>query len=344
MSELDRLYIADAGIVTPVGDNVETTCAAVIAGINRYQESPIYGSGLMPMMAATVPEEALPDLDSELEERRLTYRQQRMLRLGSAAAAQLGAYTSGSSGIPLFLAVPENIIPRRNSIQAGFIEDLAIQSGISFASDKSRVISLGRAAGAFAIDFAFQYLTLTEEEFVVVGGIDSYYDPYLMGFLDQYNRIKKANSMDAFVPSEGASFLVLTKEKCGSQYRIMKPGVAEEAGHRFSSEPYLGSGLATAFKEALSVPCNTQVSTIYSSMNGENFGSKEFSVATIRNNSRLSQEYQHHHPADCYGDIGAACIPAMITLALKNNENSCLIYGASDGAARGAVKLTKENV
>ena len=50
-------------------------------------------------------------------------------------------------------------------------------------------------------------------------------------------------------------------------------------------------------------------------MNGENYFAKEWGVSYIRNRSRFDADHGMHHPADCFGDTGAACGPLMVGLA-----------------------------
>jgi 3-oxoacyl-[acyl-carrier-protein] synthase-1 len=52
-----------------------------------------------------------------------------------------------------------------------------------------------------------------------------------------------------------------------------------------------------------------------------------------------------HHPADCFGDTGAACGPIMTGLAALGIRGSyrrapALVYGSSDRGARAAMMVT----
>ena len=79
-------------------------------------------------------------------------------------------------------------------------------------------------------------------------------------------------------------------------------------------------------------------------MNGENHWAKEWGVARIRNNGTFSAEHGMHHPADCYGDTGAACGALMVSLAalgIKEGYRSspALVYASSDQGARAALAV-----
>jgi len=80
---------------------------------------------------------------------------------------------------------------------------------------------------------------------------------------------------------------------------------------------------------------------VFSSMNGENHFAKEWGVSYLRSHERFEEEYRIEHPADCFGDTGAACGPIMIGLALAGFHNEylnapALVYASSDHASRAA--------
>src|SRR5256885_1855 len=87
------------------------------------------------------------------------------------------------------------------------------------------------------------------------------------------------------------------------------------------------------------------IQEVYSSMNGENHWAKEWGVAFIRNSSAFLPDHGMHHPADCYGDTGAACAVLMVgvaALGIKQGyrRSPALVYGSSDRAQRAAVLVT----
>lgn len=159
--------------------------------------------------------------------------------------------------------------------------------------------------------------------------------------------------MDGFAPGEGAAFLLLGSEKGAAQLdvrpsvRIGAPGLALEPGHRFADKPYRGEGLDQAIKGALAGADGMPVRTVYASLNGENFGAKEWGVALLRNATAIDPGFRMIHPADCFGDVGAAFGPMLIGLAAIALEEGyvqgpCLAWCASDGAPRAAVCVMLE--
>ena len=155
---------------------------------------------------------------------------------------------------------------------------------------------------------------------------------------------------DGFAPGEAAGFMLLISDrvikKCPSKplARVFAPAMAQEPGHYYSNEPYRGEGLAQAFGIALEQANRPTIGTVYSSMTGEHFWAKEYGVATLRHRTALDPRMKHEHPADCFGDIGAAAGPVMIGMAAIGMQHGyikgpSLVYCASDTEHRAAVCL-----
>jgi 3-oxoacyl-[acyl-carrier-protein] synthase-1 len=158
--------------------------------------------------------------------------------------------------------------------------------------------------------------------------------PGLLSYLDSEDRILATNISNGFAPGEAASFLLLSKnyDKSFLPVTLSAPGVSKEEGHYYADEvPYRGDGLAEAFRRSISNSRKEKIKRIYSSMNGENFFVKEFGVALIRNSKRIASEHSVEHPADCYGDLGAATGAVLTTLAAielskeRSNEYDYLV-------------------
>ena len=84
------------------------------------------------------------------------------------------------------------------------------------------------------------------------------------------------------------------------------------------------------------------IKTVFASFNGENFNAKEWGVAVIRNQQNLDSDFNIVHPADCYGDIGAATGPVLMALASigmqkDHYEKPALVWASSEIEQRAAV-------
>ena len=204
-----------------------------------------------------------------------------------------------------------------------------------------------------ALQAGLEYLATGEHDYVVVGGVDSYLDLYLLGTLDMEDRVLANGVMDGFAPGEGAGFLLMCSDKAREArqdkptVKVHNPGIAAEPGHRYSKETYTGDGLANAVTTALQAVNNVPVRTILSSINGENMGAKEWGVAYTRNASAIDPDFRFEHPADCFGDTGAAAMPILAGLAATGMKKGYLIgpalsYCSSEGPHRGAVCMSTE--
>jgi 3-oxoacyl-[acyl-carrier-protein] synthase-1 len=345
-----KLYIAGMGMITALGPSVATTVAAVRAGKSAYQLSEYETEEGEPLIMARVPNRVFEHIECEFEEEGNTFnnRHERIIRMAIVALRECVQSTNTSEAVPLIFTA--SVI---NSEENGYTPFLpALVSNVKPWIDLqiTRRIAAGRAGGIEAIEFAFQYLMNQPQDYLLVLGVDSSDDePILRSYGD---RILSPNASDAFAPGEGASALLLTRHielahmKNGCVIALNAPCIAEEEGNLCSDKPYRGEGLDKAFKGALKSQPAKSIHRIYSSMNGENHWAKEYGVAFLRNKEKFSDNCKIEHPADCYGDLGAASSTALITLAAEDLRatklgRKNLVYCSSDKVERGAVVLEK---
>lgn len=349
MSDHPKVYIAGMGMITSIGGSAVTTAAAVRARRKGFRESNVLNKNIEPMKIARVPDDALPPLHEKLEQTDgLTARRLRLLRVITPAIEDTLSHYTKKAPIPLFLAGPEALPGRPAPLGNRFMEYVMMQTGASLDLASSRSFATGRTGGLQAIDMAFKYFASTGNAFVLVGGADTVNDLHGLRTLDNDDRIKAEAVMDGFIPGEAAGFLLLATEqgmtalgqRAGT--RLSPPGLADEPGHRYSKEPYHGDGLADAFRLALANVQGQQIKTIYSSLNGEHLGAKELGVAQIRNGDSIAENVKTEHPADGFGDIGAAFGPVLVALAALDLQKGwrpgpALVYCASEQQYRAAV-------
>lgn len=337
------------GMITAVGIGAKQTAASVRAGIARQAESSIYNKQFQPMKMALVPEDALPPLESTLETvQGMTSRQIRMLRLAGSALQEVLADVPDPQRVPVLLGTPEAWPGRPDPSGERFLQHLAVQSKVAFDLSRSKMFPVGRAAGLLALQEALQRLKTGQVEQIVVGGVDSYLDLYLLGTVDMEGRVLAEGVMDGFVPGEGAGFLLLrsnTKSASGKMPLAMVLGVATgvEKGHRYSEEIYRGDGLAGTLQQLFRSVHQKQekVRTVYAGFNGENFWAKEWGVAYMRSQEQFETDFRVEHPADCFGDPGAALGPITIGLAAIGMQKGyrkgpTLVWCSSDREPRAA--------
>lgn len=350
-------YIAKTQFISAAGATSLTNFYAYRAGICTYRSANYHSIDHHQITLALIPDGALPPLSDALEDVNIRFRDQRLLQMTDIALSLLLQNYTGDP-VPLIMAGPQNYPNLMNQLPLNFFALLQQQANLPILYSASRTLSTGRTGMLEAIKLAQHYLDSGVYEQVIVGGIESCQHTEWLHLLDRDGRVKSEspeNTGDDFVPGEGASFLLLTNNPQlalnDKGYRIALgiPGFGEEPGHIYSEEPYVGAGLDTAIKNALlNLPEDQKVTHIFSSMNGENYWAKEFGTAITRSNRRLDN-FKHEHPAECYGDIGAATGGALITFAAfsslkQSTPTNYLVYSSSDTAYRAAICVIPERI
>jgi len=354
MSKKLKIYIAGTGAITAVGKDGRMTYNSVNADINRYQNSGYFTAQQQPVKMALPPAEALPDINEAIEfEGAYTLWDKRLLQLAHAGMVDALENYTIEKPIPLILACPQHYSNWPHQLPDNFMPCLIKQSGLSIDPDLSRTVQTGRSGILEALQVAFSYFLDTDVDAILIGGVDSFQRPELLDGLIEEGRIAYEGVYDGFTPGDGAGFILLCRSKSGAMsnahYRVSlrTPGLAQEGGHLYSDQPYLGEGLARAVSEALMGFTGAKIKRIYSTMNGERFWAKELGVSVSRNQQHFSETYRIEHPADCYGDLGAASGAVLIVLAVEHllqqkQHMSHLVCCSSDNAYRSAVVLSTQ--
>lgn len=347
------------GMVTAIGLGAVQTSSSVLAGVAGFRESAVQDAAFQPITMALLPEDALPELAPAVGEiAGLTSRQRRLLRLATPALEEILDGLAGERigpSTPLFLATPEKHPDLAEPAGDEFLDHLVKQLeplGLAFDRKQSRRVGTGRAGGLAAVGEALRYLESRGGKYAIAGGVDTYLDLMLLATLGRDGRILGPTVRDGFIPGEGAGFLLLASpdvrlpESLTATATICGVGEAQESGHRYSEDPYRGDGLSAALADVLTRPklLRKPVEAVFAGLNGESFGGKEWGVASVRSSKEIEPTAPIIHPADCFGDIGAALGPVMIGLAAEGiarstNGAPALVWCSSDGAARSAALL-----
>lgn len=349
------VVIVGLGMMTAVGLSAPETAASVRAGVARFTETSIRDHRFDPFTLAEVPDDGLPGLvpgvDGPAHGLLPTAREVRMLRLATMPLREcLGVLPAGVPTPGLVLSLP-TAETRRPLDGAVFLARLAWQMGSRFNVRRSDASDRGRAGGLVAIERAAMVVRSGQVPFMLAGGVDTYRDLYVLGTLDLEKRVKSAAHLDGFIPGEGAAFLLLASRATARAWGLVPLAVVSpaalgvEEGHLYSEAPYRGDGLAAALSALLGTGAvSGPVREVYSSMNGEAHWAKEWGVGFLRNREAFAEDHGMHHPADSYGDTGAACGPLMAGLATAGvrggyRRSPCLVYGSSDDGLRAALAV-----
>jgi 3-oxoacyl-[acyl-carrier-protein] synthase-1 len=333
-----------------IGLTTKEVATAARAKTMRFEDSPVFDHRFNPVAAALVPDDALPPLeDSVLATPNLPSRVLRMLRLATMPLREC-IVPLGRTPAPLFLGLPETTT-MIDLDAARFASWLALQAPGPWTSLQVTTNRLGRAGGLVALGEAIDAVTSGRAPVAIAGGVDTYLDLFVLGTLNAAGRVKSQTTLDGFVPGEGAAFVLVTSA-ANAAARGWKPLASvsavsrgHEAGHLYSEEPYRGEGLSSTIRQLVAaVGSAPLVEEVYSSMNGESHWAKEWGVAFIRNRPAFMESHAMLHPADSYGDIGAACGPMMVALSALGlssgrTRGRSLVYASSDRGPRAACTL-----
>ena len=333
-------------MVTAVGLSAAETAASVRAATMRFGQLHWLDHRFEPFTVASVADAALLELSPDVAKTRgLSVRDARLLRIGATALAGCVGPARGEKP-PLVLALPEP--ERQRPLDAGRLLKLfGLQTGDSFDAAASETVTTGRAGGLVALGRAAAMIRSGKAKFAVAGGLDSYVDLYTLGTLDLEKRVKSGANLDGFIPGEGAAFLLLASPQAAAAARLpalaVVSGAAEgfEKGHLGSKETYMGEGLAATFQALIGdSPPPRPFASVWSSMNGESHWAREWGVAFLRSRDAFAESHAMNHPADCFGDAGAASGALLAGLAsLDATRGPALVYASSDYGARACVSI-----
>lgn len=331
-------FVLQTGVVCPIGIGAAQASASFRAGLSAFAESSVYDSRFEPVRMALLPEDSLPPLADLLAERALVARTRRMLRLLAPALTAARSGLDPSEPLPLFLgsAEPNSALARQNA--AELVTLVSTQAEVVCDEAQSAVFAEGRAAGLLALEAGCAALARGVPR-VLVAGVDTFLDLRLLAELDREGRVLGSRVMDGFVPGEGAACLLLSRSPREKRAALCVRAVASvrDPGHRTGTAPALGEGLSRAVEALRSQdPALAPVATCFAGLNGESFGAKEWGVARIRHQDVLGPDVVVEHPADCFGDVGAAMGPLLLALAdetLRSGDRAgpALVWASSDG-------------
>jgi len=342
--------IRATGALCAVGGSSDQVSAAVRAGICRYAETARIDRNLDRLRMALVPEDVLEPLNPEVDGLGLNDRYRRTLRLAAHALQQIAAQAGDLARIPMLLALPE---PAGAPPPSGLLPALQKQAGVAFDERRSLLLPNGRAGALLALEHA---APLFEQgaEYVMVGGADTYSDSRWLDQLESEGRLLTRRSLDGFVPGEGAAFLLLAPAPrrapagaAAGAITLVAAASAEEPEHFYAQGRATGEGLANCFENLRAAPvAQPPVRSIWAGFNGEGFWAKEWGVARLRHADLFDPSAEIQHPADCYGDLGAATGAMLMVLAERamsmsgGGASPALVFASSDRETRGCVTMT----
>lgn len=332
--------ITAVGMVTGVGLDAPSSCAAIRCAIDGFQETRFMDDGGEWIMGCSVP----------LEE---PWRGKTKLIKMAATAIQECLEQKPqlkAEDTPLLLCLPETERPGRvfEDDNAFFLE-LQQELGLEFHA-KSRVIAMGRVSIGVAMQRAQGLIHDKTAKQVIIAGADSLLvGATLAEFMEREYVLTSQNS-DGFIPGEAGSAIVIEPV-----YRSAEPqlvcyglGFGAEAAHVDSEEPLRAEGLTTAIKQALG-DAGIKMHDLdfrITDISGKQYYFKEATLALGRTLRARKEEFDIWHPADCVGEIGAAAggvMAGVIKSACEKDYTKgyeVLLHTANDDGRRAALITT----
>jgi 3-oxoacyl-[acyl-carrier-protein] synthase-1 len=234
--------------------------------------------------------------------------------------------------------------PRPERPKDSLLSELAVRAGVSLDLTRSEEVALGRAGGVAAIALAMGRLAAGEDEAIVVGGVDSLYDPVALEELDGARRLHGSACENGFIPGEGAAFLLLTRRATVPCLgRIVAAATENEPRPFGSSEPTHGLGMTLAVKRALEAGSERRVEWVLSDVVYERHRVEEWLFVAGRMSDFITGGARHDQPLLKTGELAAAAGPVLVVIACAlwraagAPAGTALVALHSDGAERGAL-------
>lgn len=342
---VSNIYIGAVSARTPLGLNAKASAAAVRAGIDRIAEHPF--------MINKDGEPISSIIDSVLDP--AVFGAERMAALATAAleslCEEIRPLSHVVSRVPLLIGLPEYRPGWNRETMAEFAYRIKTHPfGLKF-DDTIETFPNGHASGIMALKRAQELIEHGIANLCIVGGVDSYFEPDTMEWLDEERRIIGEDRRSAFVPGEGAGFVAVTGNDLFGYFRDRSPArirsisLAMESNLIYTDTICLGEGLSQAVRDALtplSLP-DEMVEVVYCDINGERYRAEEWAFAILRNPMGFTDPAGYELTTTYWGDVGAASVPLFLMLAVRSGRRGYakgkrhMIWTSSNTGERGAV-------
>jgi 3-oxoacyl-(acyl-carrier-protein) synthase len=368
---MQPVAITALGMVSSLGHDVETCCAAARAGLTRRgelagftvrdpeegEEVPVIGHG---MAGFTDGFEGLG----------------RLVRLGASALAdllpraRLGPAEFARTAV--LLNLPGRYCERMHALRAGqevsadpaaegefetlcraeLIGAIAGANDVRFAPSHQLVHFGDHGGFASLLHHAVSLLRSGGVQWCIIGGIDSRVDPAHLEAAWSLGLVKDAENPQAPIPGEAAALLLLEAE---AQARargaeilglLEAPAATQEACHRLAGDPSLGVALTQTISETLQALADQGRATglAIADLNGDPVRAVEWGYAAVRLVHRFPwlQNVPYWLPAEAFGEIGAATGPVAACMAVRGfarryaGTDDVLVWLSSDDGTKGS--------
>lgn len=334
-----RIEILASGMVTAVGLDAASSCAAMRARLDGFQETRFLGAGGKWQVGAPVP---MP---------RNWIGSKRLAHMAAAAICEIFEKVPAAEGrTDLILCLAEEGRPGRLVADGG---DFARQIGEIISHmplGAIRIVAHGRPSGCVALQQARHMLT-EGSEYVMIVGVDSYLSRLSITHYLAEERLLTAANHNGFIPGEAAA-AVLCSARHPGHLVVTGNGLAREEAYIYNRQgedgldlPLRGDGMTRAYKAAFDEAgvAHSDITLKIGDQSGESFGFKQTALAMLRTQRIASTVQPIWAIGASLGNVGAAAMPLMLGWAMAATHKGygptgpILIEASGDDGACGAL-------
>ncbi len=336
------IAILASGMVTGVGLDSVSSCAAIRCAIDNFSETRFMDQGGEWIIGSQVPLaqpwRGLPKLVHMV--------------VPAIKECLAQAHNGTPEQIPLLLCLAEKERPGRlKGLDDELLFEIHTALGTRF-HPRSVVIPRGRVAGAVAMEGASRLIHEDRVPYCIIAGVDSLLVAGTLAAYEQENRLLTSRNSNGFIPGEaGAAILVgPVRHSNEPELRCLGIGTGEEKATMHSELPLRADGLVQAFKAAFDdAGCGfEQVDYRLTDANGEQYWFKEAALGMTRAMRVRKENFYLCHTADSIGETGAAVAPATLAHALAATKKNyahgpgALCHFGSDSGERVALIIRSD--
>ena len=307
---MSSLHISAAGMVSCVGLDAASSCAAMRGRLDGFAESRFMGPDGEWLVGAAVP---LPRNWIGLK---------RMAHLAAGALADLRRHHAAPDAAPILLCLAEEDRPGRPVPDPAALARLLAEILGLAAPPRLQVIAHGRPSGFVALDRARRLIAAGEDP-VVILGLDSYLTAQSIAHYLGGGRLLHPANANGFIPGEAAAAVLCTAAP--GPLRLAGLGLAREPAPIYNSDgeggrplPFRAEGMTRAHEIALAqAGCrHSDLVLKMGDLIGEAYWFKQMALAMLRLQRERSEVQPIWSLAASLGNIGAAAAPALLAWAM----------------------------
>ncbi len=307
------VVVAGVGARTAIGATAPATAAAARAGISGFANHAfMVDTAGKKMIVASAPYISIDITGSA-----------RLMELALPAVREaLAPLGSQRPTLPVFIGLPPDRPGRAKDTATTVLFQLR-EYLLDYRISQLVPIETGHAAGAMALQSAWEVVRSGRVEYALAGGVDSYLEPETLEWLEENDQLHSSglhNNAYGFVPGEAAGFVLLgsskaiERDKLRAHLELVSAATTRETKLIKTDTVCTGEGMTELFRALACGPPPWLADYLYCDMNGEPYRAEEFGFATVRAGKLFRDPSAFTAPADCWGDVGAASGPLFLQL------------------------------